>query len=232
MNNNAIIIISIGRDHHLKWCLPYAKYYCNKHNIDLVVVTESPWQFKQTNKYNYNTFQKYLVYDYFDQYDRILRLDSDIIINPHSPNFFDNPKGNIYVSFEDVGSRKLDRHRQLQNVQKELGKVKNWTEGYFNSGVILCDKKHKSIFKIDIDSIYNFDLGPYKEQTMLNWKVRHAQFPIVNLGSSFNFTRMFEESPFNLDRKKEAHIIHYAGPQQEKVDKMYSDFKFFEKYIT
>jgi len=231
-SKNAIVVISIGRDHHLQWSLPYLKYYCEKHNIFLEVITKSPWEFKITNEYNYNTFQKYLVYEYFNQYDRILRLDSDIIINPNSPNFFNNPPGKIYVSFEDVGNRTSQRLQEIKNIQQELGSVEEWNKGYFNSGVVLCDREHKSIFEINIDTIYDINLGPFKEQTLLNWKARHKNFPIINLGPSFNFTRIFEEPPFNLDRKKEAHIIHYAGPQNGKISKMEEDFNYFKKYIT
>ena len=42
-------------------------------------------------------------YDLFDEYDRILSLDSDVILSPHCPNLFELvPNDAIGTVFEDV----------------------------------------------------------------------------------------------------------------------------------
>ncbi len=49
-------------------------------------------------------------YDLYEEYDRILSLDSDILISPKCPNLFDLiPEECIGTVFEDVGTRSSDR---------------------------------------------------------------------------------------------------------------------------
>ena len=106
---NLIFIVSIGRDNYLKYCLPSVKVYCKKYNIDLKVISTPFYNIPYSFEYNYNTFEKNQVYNHIEGYDRILRLDSDIIINPNAPNFFELDPNNIYVTYEDVGPRKIER---------------------------------------------------------------------------------------------------------------------------
>lgn len=222
---NLIFIVSIGRDNYLQYCLPSVELYCKKYNIDFKIINTPKYNLPVTNEYNYNTFEKNQIYDFIDGYDRILRLDSDIIITPHCPNYFTTDPNYIYVSNEDVGSRKQQRINEIKLIQQSLGKIKNWKNGYFNSGVILFSKQHKEIFNIKgLDLTKN--LGSFKEQNVLNWKVHNLNFPIKDLGMNFNHTRIYEESWCNSDRKK-ANIIHYAGPQNTKEIKMKEDFKYF-----
>ena len=222
---NLIFIVSINRDNYLQYCLPSVELYCEKYNIDLKVVTTPKYNLPVTNEYNYNTFEKNQIYDFIDEYDRVLRLDSDVIVTPHCPNYFTTDPNYIYVSNEDVGSRKQQRTNEIKLIQQSLGKIKNWKNGYFNSGVILFSKQHKEIFNIkELDLTKN--LGSFKEQNVLNWKVHNLNFPIKDLGRDFNHTRIYEESWCNSDRKK-ANIIHYAGSQNIKEMKMKEDFKYF-----
>ena len=211
---NLIFIVSIGRDNYLKYCLPSVEFYCKKHNIDLKLISTSLYNISSSLEYNYKTFEKNQVYNYVEGYDRILRLDSDIIINPNAPNFFESDPNYIYVTYEDVGPRKVERKFEIERVKKSLGYIKNWDEGYFNSGVILFSQRHKEIFNFNKKDLEK-DLGPYKEQSYLNWKVKSLGFEVVNLGKDFNHLQAFEEDWSNSSRLN-ASIIHYAGPQHLK----------------
>lgn len=217
--------MSIGRDSYLKYCLPSVKVYCKKYNIDLKVISTPFYNIPYSFDYNYNTFEKNQVYHHIEGYDRILRLDSDIIINPNAPNFFELDPNNIYVTYEDVGPRKIERRFEIERLKVSLGNIQNWDEGYFNSGVILFSQRHKEIFNLNLQDLKK-DLGPFKEQSYLNWKVKSLGFELVNLGKDFNHIRSFEEDWSNSNRLH-ANIIHYAGPQHSKEKKMSEDFKFF-----
>lgn len=222
---NLIFIVSIGRDNYLQYCLPSVKFYCKKYNIDLKVISNPLYNIPSSLEYNYKTFEKNQVYNYIEGYDRILRLDSDIIINPNAPNFFESDSNYIYVTYEDVGPRKVERKFEIERLKKSLGHIKNWNEGYFNSGVILFSQMHKEIFNFNLEDLGK-DLGPYKEQSYLNWKVKSLGFELVNLGKDFNHLQAFEEDWSNSNRLN-ASIIHYAGPQHSKEKKMSEDFKYF-----
>jgi hypothetical protein len=87
---------------------------------------------------------------------------------------------------------------------------------------MLASNIHKYAFDIsDID--FDKDLGQFKEQNVVNWKSNYYNFKLKDLGKNFNFTAAHEE--ISSTSRLEADIIHYAGNQQTKEQKMASDFK-------
>lgn len=228
MNKNAIVIVNISRDDQFETCRRSVEYYCKKHSIDFVCLTEKKFNIQGQDDYNYLTFEKNQVYSCFDKYDRILRLDSDIIITPDCPNLFKLvPKEEIGVVFEDVGSRKRNRHKLIKEAKKTFGKIK-WRKGYFNSGVILSSKLHREIYRLtreDIELIKNGRLSRSKEQTTLNYRVRKYNFKIFPLSYKFNHMSMFSESWNKNAPRLNSFIIHYAGGQEKKPEKMKEDFR-------
>ena len=119
---------------------------------------------------------------------------------------------------EDVGDRKTDRIRQMGLAQEELGVIP-W-DRYFNSGVILAHKEHKEAFNIQEYDLYDYYLGDYKEQTLLNWRVAGLQYKTHWASYKYNHLSMFPDSV------RDSYIIHYAGPQAGKSDKMKNDLKW------
>jgi len=224
---NCICIISIGRDHLLDMCLKSVEGYCDKFNIDLKVLKEKKINLKTSKQYNYLTFEKNQVYELYDEYDRILRLDSDILIKPNTPNLFLLKSDYIYASREDVYSRRMSRLSEIKLIKSELGDIPSWNDFYFNSGVILASYQHKEIYQIseqDKKIIESKNLGSFKEQNFLNWRCRINNFKIRDLGPKYNRTRIYD----NIISKEESYILHYAGPQKGKREKMLSDYeKFF-----
>jgi lipopolysaccharide biosynthesis glycosyltransferase len=221
-------VISIGKEEILKYSLPTIQKYADRINVPLIVINKPKYNIDKNNSnYNYLTFEKNQIYDLFDKYDRVLRLDSDVIIKEDCPNLFHNDVGKFYCVFEDVGSKKNNRKHQIKTIKKTLGDIPDWTEEYFNSGVILCDKIHKESFNIDSKNIINLNLGDFKEQNYLNWLTRAHEFSIVNLGHKYNHMNFFtEEFKYNKD---DSFILHYAGNQKIKINNMKNDFKKYYK---
>jgi len=228
MKKNCICLISIGREEIFEYSYPTIKSYANKVDADLIVINKKKYNIDKKDNYNYLTFEKNQIYDLFDKYDRILRLDSDIIIKENCPNLFDNPVGKFYCVFEDVGIKESQRRNEIKLIKTQLGQIPNWSKGYFNSGVILCDKEHKEIFDIDIEVIQKNSLGSFKEQNYLNWLVRNKGLEIIDLGHKYNHMGFFT-SHFKLN-KDDSYILHYAGKQNIKPQDMKNDLKkYFKK---
>ena len=222
-NKNAILVVSVGDDSKLKYSLPTFNSYADKVNADVVLIRDSQYNLESTfpGYYNYLNFEKNQIYNYFDKYERILRLDSDIIITPNAPNYFELDPSFLYVSREDVGSRASSRWNEITTIKNALGDIPDWNKFYYNSGVMLTSSIHKPAFDIsDID--FNIDLGQFKEQNVVNWKTHNYNFKHKDLGKNFNFTAAHEE--VSTTSRLEADIIHYAGNQQTKEQKMQSDF--------
>ena len=159
-------------------------------------------------------------YNLFSTYDRILSLDSDIIITPTCPNIFNTvPEDHVGTIFEDRGSRMAARRNTIQEVQKEWGSLK-WNINYMNTGVAVFSKVHKPIFQ------------PFKNKYWLGWGVddvhlgymlRVCDFPIYELPFQFNHMSMFSE-PWNGSADKyKSYIIHYAGGRMKDRIKTIKD---------
>jgi len=223
---HAVVVVNIGRDRTWDVCRPSVEAYCEKYGLDLKVITEAQFHIQGLPDYNYRTFEKNQVYPFFDAYDRILRLDSDILITPQCPDLFALvPQEAIGVVFEDVGSRKTHRRKMIKNVQEELGDV-GWQEGYFNSGMVVASRQHREIFRLspeDIRLIQSKHLGEMKEQTFLNWRVRKQGIKIHELDYRFNHMSMFSEDWNGSSDPTTSYILHYAGVQKTKVAKIKAD---------
>lgn len=217
------------------------KKYCSKTKSDLIIIDEPKLNISNSieikdhpyyGKYNYLRFEKNQVYDLFDTYDKVLRLDVDIVINPDAPNYFELEDYFFYMTEEEP-----DRTDEIKSIQRDLGEVEGWNKTYFNSGVILASKMHKEVFNIsDID--FNLELGMFKEQNVLNWKVRKLNIPTKDLGRSFNFINDGGPAFTNDEIRRKANIIHHNIPILQtkdgslgKINSMKKDINFFRKLI-
>ena len=232
--NNAIVVVNIGKDNLFQICKKSIENYCTKYDLGLEVIKKKKYNIQGNDlNYNYLIFEKNQVFDLYEKYKRILRLDVDLIISPKCPNLFDLvPEDTIGVVFEDVGPKEYDRRNQIMEIQEELGNI-DWKTGYFNSGVVLASKKHKNIFRIDKEEknlIKNFKFKLAKEQTFLNYRIRSLGFKLFELEYKFNhITKIFSGDWIGNPDRFKSYIIHYAGNQKIKAKMMKSDTKKFKR---
>jgi hypothetical protein len=84
MNNKAILTLNIGYDKIGRYSLPLMHRYAEKFGYDLINITEKDDEYKR-----HIFFNKFQINNYKDKYEFILYLDSDILINPNSPNIIE-----------------------------------------------------------------------------------------------------------------------------------------------
>lgn len=164
-------------------------------------------------------------YNLFEKYDRILSLDSDILVLPNCPNLFEEvPKNKIGTVFEDKGTRQKDRRKRIALSQEKFGNI-NWKKNYINTGVFLVSKIHKNIFSKINNQYYN-DLG--FDDVHLGYLINKYQFPIHELNYKFNHMSMFSEKWNGSPNEENSYIIHYAGKTgQDRINKIKNDIKRF-----
>jgi len=233
IKKNAVVVIAIGKNKMWDIAKKTVELYCKNYKLPLEIILKKKYDINGYNN-SFNFFEKNQIYDLFEKYDRILRLDWDLIITPHCPNLFDVvPEDKIGVVFEDVGSRKPDRRHRIIQIQKKLGDL-GWRRGYLNSGVVVASKQHKEIFHTtleDIELIEKCNLKVSKEQTYLNYTIRKLEFKIHNLSFKYNHTSMFSEFWNGFPDKLKSFIIHYAG-DKNALKKMKLDYEkiFYNKF--
>lgn len=180
---------------------PVIKKYAKKCKADFDILSDCKGLHK-----HYRILQ---LYDLFEDYDRIMVIDSDVLIKKSCPNLFDEV-GKAYVAsvFEDVGTRKADRHGRIQKANAKYGD-RGWSVGYINTGVALFSKEHRDLFQVEPtwDELY-MDLG--FDDVFLGWRIHANGYPFYKLDPKYNFMSMWCEDPFNMSLS-DAQIIHFAG---------------------
>lgn len=185
---------------------PYLKQYANRCQADFIVFDhESPVKIHDGNPhYRILKAQELLT----SNYDRILFLDSDMVITQHCPNIFEVVPDHLIGSiFEDKGSRAANRRRKIYQMQKRWGDV-GWKEGYTNAGTFLVSKMHKGIFDSH-NGKYWTEWG--SADLHLSYMIHKLGFGVFELPYQWNHTTMFSQAWNGSPDRFKSYIIHYAG---------------------
>lgn len=184
---------------------PIIKNYAKKCGADFITMTEDSDCTVGHGRYHFKIMQ---VGSLLDEYDRVLNLDSDILINESCPNIFDIvPYECVGTIYEDKGSRAEDRHQRIRLIQEQFGYI-GWSEGYPNTGVFLTSKLHKNIF----EKINNeYWVGRGFDDVHLGYQINKNNYCFHELSFKYNNMTMFCEAWNHFPSRFESHIIHYAG---------------------
>jgi len=184
---------------------PLFKNYAEKCGADFQVLDHISGCTKGNGRYHYRIM---LFKELLQEYDRVLHLDTDMVLNVDCPNIFDVvPEGSIGTLYEDKGSRQPDRQGRMKAVQRSWGDI-NWTKGYINTGVFLVSKAHENIFETHNG---NYWTGPGEDDVHLGYKLNQYNHPVHELEFKWNHMTMFSEGWNNKADRFKSNIIHYAG---------------------
>lgn len=177
------------------------KKYADKCGADFLVISDC-----KGLHMHYRILQ---FYDLFAEYDKILSVDSDILITNKCPNVFEVvPDGMIASVYEDVGSRKADRRSRIKAIQKQFGDI-GWETGYINTGFALFPKEYRDLFKIGSENDLWIGLG--FDDLFLGYRIKKFGCNFYELPITYNFMSLFSENWQNFKTRGEAFVLHYAG---------------------
>lgn len=184
---------------------PIFKEYASKCDADFIIFDHKPHIMTADNNYHYRILK---AKEYLDEYDRLLFLDTDMIINKNCPNIFDIvPDDCIGTIYEDKGSRVPKRRSVMENIQKRYGDV-GWTSGYTNAGTFLISNIHKELFE-PINGEYYLDWGSVDAH--FAYQINKNEYKVHELEYKWNHMTMFSEPWNNNANRFDSYIIHYAG---------------------
>jgi lipopolysaccharide biosynthesis glycosyltransferase len=184
---------------------PIFKHFCKEWDCDFIVLDgDSPCNIGN-GKYHYRIMK---MGELLDDYDRILHLDTDIILAPNCLNIFKVVSERcIGTLFEDVGTRKEDRRTRIRDCQNKWEDI-CWYEGYFNTGVFVVSKQHKDIFE-SYKGEYWVENG--FDDVHLGFMARFKAHRIQPLQFRLNHMSMHSERWNHGSRRLDSYVIHYAG---------------------
>jgi lipopolysaccharide biosynthesis glycosyltransferase len=184
---------------------PIIKKFCKEWNADFMALDHIPDIMTDDNHPHYRIMK---IYDLLNDYDRVVSLDSDMIINKSCPNLFNIvPEDCVGSIFEDVGTRANNRKSKIQKIQKKYGDL-GWEIGYVNTGLMVVSKMHREIFTPINGSLYTEDGS---DDLHIGYQIHKLGFKIYELDYRFNHMTMFSEPECGSKNRFDSFIIHYAG---------------------
>ncbi len=178
----AVVTLCIGNAYKLgEITHPLLKAYADRIKADFIVINTP-----QLNL-NYIHYEKYQIYDLLKDYERIIYLDTDIIVKPKCPNLFE------IVPEEQFGAFVVSKHTYfhdgaIKDIQKVLGEI-DWKREYINNGVMVISKCHRQVFAKNHDLfVWSSEKRHFPDQTILNYHIQKLGIPIYDIGYKFNHT--------------------------------------------
>ncbi len=161
--------------------------------------------------------QKFRIADFLGLYERILFIDTDIVVTDPCPDVFALVPDEAFGAWFPnpmIPGRFAD---QIARAQVELGDI-GWTRNYFNSGVMVVSRTHRGIFE-DAKARAAFARPEnFFDQTLLNYLVQKNRCKIVELGFRWNHTGVVDGQ-----ERFQSHFIHYAGRGHGRADQIRAD---------
>jgi len=184
------------------------KQYANKINAEFLCIDED-YKSDSTDKSNTSHWNKFQINTLLDKYDRILYIDTDIIIRNDCPNLFNIVPENKIGMFNE--GKYETRFQPLEEAVKAYNeKINDWEGHYYNTGVIIISKQHKGLFTLPeiIHPLAMFEQS-YINLQLMKYK---DKYPVFDLDYKFNrmnlMDKLIGESRFA------SYMIHYAGANQ------------------
>lgn len=219
-NKLALVTIAIGEFYEkmAKISHPTLKRYADKIGADFIV-----W--RDHKKHTMPHYQKLEIAHLLDEYDRVLYVDTDILIREDAPDLFKMVPPEKLGMFEE--GRFTDRSSFLAYLRELKFDEKNWNGKYYNTGVMVLSEKHKPIFRRPpVESNHFF------EQSYLNVMIAHEKMEMFQL--PYRFNRMYCMDRITGEERHDSYFMHYAGinlilPQDEQLKLMQDDLEVWEK---
>lgn len=156
MSKNIIFLINIVHDDRSKnqgyeWSIKSWRKYAEKCGHEVFVLDKTLFEVSYMKPQWYKMYILDLLEANEIEYDQVLYVDADTVIHPNAPDIFDYTE-HKFCAVRNYGDMDWVL-RSMENYSKYIFNNFNFPfYKYFNSGVMVFNKKHKEFFK----SIQNF----------------------------------------------------------------------------
>ena len=211
--SNVVFTVNIKNPENPGRCRPYElsidswKVWAEKNNCEVFILDQWVYDKEVMNP----NWHKLLVFDLLENsgidYDQVLIVDSDTFIHPDAPNIFDETDNKFCAVHNDGSYDWVLRSMETYSKFVFEDYMFDWSE-YFNSGVMVVNKEHKSLFK-DILTFYltnqelvtglqkNFGVGT--DQPMINFFVHKNNIDLKLLPYKWNMQDLHRKEILNED---------------------------------
>ena len=196
----AVVTLTIGPKFEALATLthPTLKAYADRIGADFIVLSDMI-------TCNQPHWSKLLLYDLLPDYDRIIFLDTDILVRDDCPDLTEIvPPDKLGMFCEGHFVSRMESLREAVMAYKE--EIPKWDgRSYYNTGVMVMSRQHRTLFKLPEKLL---KLGMY-EQGYINLKIFRDEWKMFDLPYPYN--RMTCMDDLTGDPRHNSYIIHYAG---------------------
>jgi hypothetical protein len=197
--SRAIVTIACGGFHERMSEIthPIFRAYADKVGADFIVWNDS-------EGHVIPHYKKIELGGLLEKYDRVLYLDTDILIRDDAPDIFAIvPEDQLGML--DEGQYYSDRAVcMIQFMQAIRCDPLLWDGKYYNAGVMVLSRSHKKIFVQPFVEVDNF-----REQTYLNVMISGTKTKVFPL--PYRFNRVYCMDPVYGEERFDSYFLHYAG---------------------
>jgi len=219
---NAIVTICIGITHqkYAQTSYPTIEKYARKIGAKLITINQTKLSKASPH------FEKFQLYDLLTKYDRIIYLDTDLIIHDDCPNLFDIVPEDEMGAFDESPFRDHQQHMEQASTTYHIDINENYDGSYYNTGVMVISRLHRDMFKLpSSQSIYN-----HFDQSYLNLYIQANNIKMFKLHHKFNRMPLLDE--VTGEHRLNSNIIHYAGILNNADKIMINDLQRWSNGIT
>ena len=182
--------------------------YCEKYDLDFIHMDKPKIGYRHPT---WERFDLWLDRTWWDQYDQIMYVDTDVIANQHAPNVFaDDLKNEFTLAYYHRYRALPLEHHQSQNRKTIFRKISPRTlqKKRFQTGFFIVNKLSTEHMLPWIRRYRHFTVD---DGQVLNWAVMASGVPIREVSQSFN--TKYNGGKANLGK---IYFIHAAGGKKHK----------------
>jgi hypothetical protein len=221
--NRAIVTISCGDFYRQMAAIthPTIKAYADKLGADFIV-----WD--DYGGHAMPHYQKLELGKLLHQYQRVLYVDTDILVRDDAPDIFAIVPEDSLGALEEGQYYSNRKEWTLHYMQSNGYEPFDWDGRYFNTGVLVLSQAHRDLFVQPPVEIDNF-----REQTYLNVLFATNRTKIFELPHRFN--RVYCMDGYYGEQRFDSYIMHYAGinaslPESEQLELTRADLATWQEH--
>ena len=184
------------------------KQYCGKFDLDYCRITEPKINFKHPT---WERFDLWTDPSWWDRYEQIMYVDSDVVALPDAPNVFE--------LYKDLDTFKFARYNRYRKMPVEIHASSNRDTIFkdidpaiiqkkrFQTGVFILTKK---IAEAMLSTVKEYSKCKVDDGQFLNWAVMHSGVPYTEMDLKFNVKNNGQYIKYKI------YFMHCAGGKKHK----------------
>jgi len=197
---NLVLTIAVGPEYEkmAKLTHPSIQAYAKKIGAEFLCIKEKKLA-KSTPHWD-----KFQINELLLKYERILYVDTDLIIREDCPNLFDIVPKTLLGAFNEAPFTDRSKELLIDCCKQYNITLPNWNGKYYNTGVLVISQIHRSLFEKPEKEYFSF-----YEQSYLNMMISFKDIKVFDIDHKFN--RMTCMDQLTGEERFDSYIIHYAG---------------------